>query len=123
MAGCGIIPGKNALTRAVENTRDGSSLALLESAPLALVRRRHEDRKLDARERRAVATHPARGATVLAPIAHFHPRLAASVLAHHESWDGTGYPRRLRGNRIPFEARVVTIADTFDAITYRRRYR
>jgi putative two-component system response regulator len=83
----------------------------------------HEHSTLDAQERRAVATHPVRGANVLAPIAHFHPRLAAAVLAHHERWDGTGYPRGLRGRRIPFEARVVMIADTFDAITYRRRYR
>ena len=83
----------------------------------------HDHRRLDARERRAIATHPARGATVLAPIAHFHPRLAAAVLAHHERWDGSGYPRGLRGKRIPLAARIVTIADTFDAITYRRRYR
>jgi HD-GYP domain-containing protein (c-di-GMP phosphodiesterase class II) len=83
----------------------------------------HEQHRLDASERRAVATHPARGAQVLAPIAHFHPRLAAAVLAHHERWDGTGYPRGLRGRRIPLAARIVTIADTFDAITYNRRYR
>jgi putative two-component system response regulator len=83
----------------------------------------HEAGKLDAAERRAVATHPARGARVLAPIAHFHPRLAAAVLSHHERWDGAGYPRGLRGRRIPFAARIVTLADTFDAITHRRRYR
>ena len=83
----------------------------------------HEPRKLTAAERRAVRTHPARGADVLAPIASFHPQLAEAVLAHHERWDGSGYPRRLRGKRIPLAARVVMIADTFDAITHRRRYR
>jgi HD-GYP domain-containing protein (c-di-GMP phosphodiesterase class II) len=82
----------------------------------------HDSRKLTAAERRAVRTHPARGADVLAPIASFHPWLADAVLAHHEWWDGSGYPRRLRGNRIPLAARVVMIADTFDALTYRRRY-
>ena len=83
----------------------------------------HEPRKLTPAERRAIATHPERGADVLAPIAAFHPRLAEAVLAHHEKWNGTGYPRRLRGRAIPFAARVVMIADTFDAITHRRRYR
>ena len=83
----------------------------------------HEPRKLTPAERRAVRTHPARGADVLAPIAAFHPRLAEIVLAHHERWDGSGYPRGLEGQGIPFAARIVMIADTFDAITQRRRYR
>jgi HD-GYP domain-containing protein (c-di-GMP phosphodiesterase class II) len=83
----------------------------------------HEPRRLTRAERRAIATHPARGAEVLAPIAAFHPRLATAVLAHHEWWDGTGYPRRLAGTRIPLESRIVALADTFDAITYGRRYR
>lgn len=82
----------------------------------------HEPRSLTVAERRAVTTHPARGADVLAPIAHFHPRLAEAVLSHHECWDGTGYPRQLRGSRIPLAARVVALADSFDAITHRRRY-
>jgi putative two-component system response regulator len=83
----------------------------------------HEPRRLTPRERVEVAKHPARSAEVLAPIAPFHPRLADAVFAHHERWDGAGYPRGLRGVRIPLPARVVTIADTFDAITYHRRYR
>jgi putative nucleotidyltransferase with HDIG domain len=82
----------------------------------------HDPGKLTPAERRAVHTHPIRGAEVLAPIAHFHPSLADAVLSHHEHWDGKGYPRRLRGQRIPLSARVVALADTFDAITYRRRY-
>ena len=83
----------------------------------------HEPGSLTPAERRAIATHPGRGAEVLAPIASFHPRLADAVLSHHERWNGTGYPRGLKGGAIPFAARVVTIADTFDAITHRRRYR
>jgi len=83
----------------------------------------HEPRRLTPAERRAIAKHPERGADVLAPIASFHPRLAEAVLSHHEKWNGTGYPRGLRGRHIPFAARVVMIADTFDAITHRRRYR
>ncbi len=83
----------------------------------------HDETKLTPEDRRAIATHPRRGATVLAPLCGFYPELADGVLSHHERWDGTGYPRQLRGSRIPLAARIVTIADTFDAITHRRRYR
>jgi len=83
----------------------------------------HDARKLTPAERRAIATHPQRGAEVLAPIAYFHAQLAEAVLSHHERWDGSGYPRGLRGERIPRAARIVTLADTFDAITHKRRYR
>jgi HD-GYP domain-containing protein (c-di-GMP phosphodiesterase class II) len=82
----------------------------------------HEKTKLTPAERRAVMTHPQRGADVLAPLAPFYPGLPRGVLCHHERWDGSGYPRHLKGKRIPLESRVVTIADTFDAITQSRRY-
>jgi len=83
----------------------------------------HDHRGLDAHERREVRTHPARGATVLEPLAAFYPELPKGVVAHHERWDGSGYPRGLKGKAIPLSARVVAIADTFDAITHSRRYR
>ena len=82
----------------------------------------HEETKLTPEERRAVMTHPQRGAEVLTPLTAFYPELGKGVAAHHERWDGTGYPRGLKGRRIPLEARVVSIADSFDAITHRRRY-
>lgn len=82
----------------------------------------HDHDTLTPEEREAVATHPQRGADVLAPLSGFFPELAAGVLAHHERWDGTGYPRKLHGDGIPLEARVVAIADTFDALTHSRRY-
>jgi putative nucleotidyltransferase with HDIG domain len=83
----------------------------------------HEHQKLTPAKRRAIHTHPLRGAEVLGPIANFHPQLADAVLSHHERWDGRGYPRGLKGTRIPLAARVVALADTFDAITHGRRYR
>ena len=82
----------------------------------------HDDSKLTPAEREAVRTHPDRGANVLAPLAAFYPDLSSGILAHHERWDGTGYPRGLCGRAIPFSARIVAIADAFDAITYGRRY-
>jgi putative nucleotidyltransferase with HDIG domain len=83
----------------------------------------HDDSRLTREERRAIATHPRRGAEVLDPLRAFYPQLAEGVLSHHECWDGSGYPRCLRGERIPLCARVVALADTFDAITHSRRYR
>jgi HD-GYP domain-containing protein (c-di-GMP phosphodiesterase class II) len=82
-----------------------------------------DDQPLTAADRRAIATHPAAGAAVLEPLRGFYPDLADGVLAHHERWDGKGYPRGLKGRRIPLAARVVAVADTFDALTHGRRYR
>ena len=82
----------------------------------------HDTSRLTPEERRAVRTHPERGAEVLSPLSAFYPELGKGVAAHHERWDGTGYPRGSKGRRIPLEARVVAIADSFDAITHRRRY-
>ena len=45
------------------------------------------------------------------------------VLFHHERWDGTGYPSRIGGDEIPVEARVLAVADAFDAMTSPRPYR
>jgi HD-GYP domain-containing protein (c-di-GMP phosphodiesterase class II) len=89
----------------------------------ALVDIIHDSSTLTPEEWRAIATHPQRGADVLEPLTAFYPDLGAGVLAHHERWDGRGYPRGLRGRRIPVAARVVAICDSFDAITHSRRYR
>ncbi len=43
--------------------------------------------------------------------------------SHHEKWDGTGYPLGIQGNAIPLEARIVALADVFDALTSRRCYK
>ena len=82
----------------------------------------HDEHALTDAERRAILTHPQRGADVLAPLNGFSPDLARGVLHHHERWNGTGYPRKLKGKRIPLASRLVAIADTFDAITFHRRY-
>jgi putative two-component system response regulator len=82
----------------------------------------HDDHALSAEERAQVATHPQLGANVVAPLSLFYPDLGAGVLAHHERWDGAGYPNGLRGTAIPLTARIVAVADTFDAITHHRRY-
>ncbi len=83
----------------------------------------NESSTLTPGERKAIRTHPRRGADVLRPLAAFYPDLPEGVLSHHERWDGTGYPRCLRGSHIPLAARIVAIADTFDAVTHSRSYR
>ena len=81
-----------------------------------------DDSEVTAAERDLIATHPERGAEVLEPLSFFYPDLSEGVLAHHERWDGSGYPQGLVAEDIPIQARVVAIADAFDAITHRRRY-
>lgn len=83
----------------------------------------NDEAKLSPAERRAIFTHPRRGAQVLAPLAPFYPDLPAGVMSHHERWDGSGYPRGLSGRRIPFLTRITSIADTFDVIANGRHYR
>lgn len=82
----------------------------------------HDESKLTPEEWRAVRTHPECGGMVLEPLTAFFPDLGTGVRSHHEKWNGTGYPKRLKGRQIPIAARVVAIADSFDAITHRRRY-
>jgi response regulator RpfG family c-di-GMP phosphodiesterase len=67
-------------------------------------------------------THPVVGDRILAPL-RFLAREAQAVRYHHERYDGEGYPDKLQGEAIPFIARVVTVADAFDAMTSNRPYR
>src|SRR5512132_1551288 len=101
--------------RAVERVALFHDIGKIDGALFDIV---HEPAKLTASQRREIDTHPRRGAEVLAPLKAFYPELPEGVLAHHERWDGTGYPRGLRASRIPLEARIVTIADTLDAVAH-----
>jgi putative two-component system response regulator len=80
--------------------------------------------RLDAQEWEVMKTHTDIGAEILDG---HHSRLlqmaARIARAHHEKWDGSGYPRGLREKEIPLEARIVAVADVFDALTSRRPYK
>jgi putative nucleotidyltransferase with HDIG domain len=65
--------------------------------------------------------HPEIGASIVGPVAFLAPVLPA-VRNHHERWDGTGYPDKLKGEEIPLIARIVNAADTWDACTSTRPY-
>jgi HD-GYP domain-containing protein (c-di-GMP phosphodiesterase class II) len=69
-----------------------------------------------------IRRHPRAGAELVLPIRSAHGALP-SVLFHHERWDGSGYPSGLRGSSIPLEARLLAVADAFDAMTSARPYR
>ena len=66
-------------------------------------------------------THPTIGAEILAPIEQLRDMLPI-VRWHHENWNGRGYPDALRGDEIPLSARIVAVADCYDAVTTDRPY-
>ena len=78
---------------------------------------------LSEAERAIVRTHASAGARIAAVFASpFAEQVARIAEAHHENWDGSGYPSGLAGEAIPLEARIVAVADRFDAMTRRRPY-
>jgi len=78
--------------------------------------------RLDDDELAQIREHPRLGARILLRLAAFRGALPY-VLYHHERWDGTGYPTGRAGEQIPLEARVLAVADAFDAMTSDRPYR
>ena len=76
---------------------------------------------LSEEEFQLMKTHPIKGAAIMSAI----PQLADVIPGmkyHHEKWGGGGYPEGLKGEEIPLQARIVTVADTFDAMTTTRPY-
>jgi putative nucleotidyltransferase with HDIG domain len=73
-------------------------------------------------EMNEIKKHPAYGEEILKPILP-DPQLLAIVLHHHEAWNGQGYPGGLKEEGIPFGARLVAVADTYDSMTSDRPYR
>jgi putative nucleotidyltransferase with HDIG domain len=79
--------------------------------------------KLTQEERALLESHPVRSAELLTTISSLRGPVELAVRHHHENFDGTGYPARLEGKRIPIGARIIMIADTLDAMTTDRPYR
>lgn len=79
---------------------------------------------LDAQEWAEMRRHPVYGAEIIGEHDSELMRLSREIaLNHHERWDGSGYPAGLRGRAIPLSARIVAVADVFDALTTRRPYK
>ncbi len=79
--------------------------------------------KLTPDEHRRVLTHTLIGERMLAPLMSSHPVVLSVVRSHHERVDGRGFPDGLAGAAIPLPARIVAVADAFDAMTSGRSYR
>ncbi len=77
--------------------------------------------RLTVAEFRYMKRHPEFGASIVRPIAELK-KLSPGILHHHEHYDGSGYPKGLKGRRIPLYARIICIADSFDAMTTDRPY-
>ena len=80
--------------------------------------------KLNDKEWEIMKQHTIIGAQILGGSNGKFNKLAQTIaLSHHEKWDGSGYPKGLKGSRIPLVGRITAIADVFDALTSRRPYR
>lgn len=77
---------------------------------------------LTPEERKIVEQSPSIGAKILEPAKHLH-RVASVIEAYHEHWDGNGYPKKLKGEEIPLESRIISLVDAFIAMTSDRPYR
>jgi len=78
--------------------------------------------KLNDHEWEEIRKHPEAGWRILSSIKEF-TELARFIHEHHEKWDGTGYPEGLKGEEISLEARIIAVADAFDALTSKRSYK
>jgi putative nucleotidyltransferase with HDIG domain len=81
----------------------------------------NKDGSLDEQEWRQIKAHPEMGVEILRYVAELANSLPI-ILNHHEHYDGSGYPAGLKGPDIPFEARLLAVADAFDAMTSLRPY-
>jgi HD-GYP domain-containing protein (c-di-GMP phosphodiesterase class II) len=82
----------------------------------------HKPGRLDHEEQAAIKHHPVIGETIIRPLKGLG-EIARIIRNHHERYDGTGYPDRIGGEQIPIEARIMAVADSYDAMTTTRPYR
>lgn len=83
----------------------------------------HKPGRLSSEEFTIMKRHARLGFEVLLSVTHSFETIADGVYSHHERFDGTGYPRGLKGHDIPLFGRIVAVADVFEAVTSERPYR
>jgi putative nucleotidyltransferase with HDIG domain len=82
----------------------------------------HKPEPLNEEEWKIMRLHPQIGARILEQTGGIFRTLAPIVVAHHERWDGNGYPFNLAGEQIPLASRILTVVDAYDAMISRRPY-
>lgn len=87
--------------------------------PISVLRKKD---KLTDEDWKHIRRHPVLGAEIISPITQLK-KLIPSIRHHHERYDGSGYPDKLKGEDIPLISRILAVADTFDALTSERPYR
>jgi putative two-component system response regulator len=116
-AALGLPPATVELLRHTAPLHDVGKIAI----PDAILRK---PGPLAAAERKAMERHTLLGASILSGGGSAAMRMAEEIaLGHHERWDGAGYPLRLAGEEIPLAARIVAVADVYDALAHDRPYR
>ena len=113
-ARCGLEPAEIELVRLAARLHDLGKLAV----PVEIL---CKPGSLEKRDWRVLEEHPETGRRILAAIGA--GAIADWVLHHHERWDGAGYPTGMKGAEIPLPARIIFVADAYDAITNARPYR
>jgi HD-GYP domain-containing protein (c-di-GMP phosphodiesterase class II) len=83
----------------------------------------HSRKRLSNEQRAQIQHHPHQSAAILQPLEAMHPGIQCIVSSHHECWDGSGYPCGLAREDIPLAARIIAVADVFDAMTQPRSYK
>ena len=78
---------------------------------------------LDQSEWAVIRRHPEVGYRIARATSSETSSVADEILSHHERWDGGGYPNGLKGEKIPFLSRILSILDAFDVMTHDRPYR
>jgi HD-GYP domain-containing protein (c-di-GMP phosphodiesterase class II) len=81
----------------------------------------NKDERLNPDEWEQMKRHPEGGWRIVSSVSEFSD-LSQFILCHHEKWDGSGYPNGLKQEEIPLEARIIAIADAYDAMTNERSY-
>lgn len=103
------------LLKAISNLHDIGKIAIDE----AII---NKPGKLNDAEWEIIKRHPEIGYRIISTSPEY-AEIAYDILSHHEKWDGTGYPRAIAGENIPIRARIISIADAYDAMVSERPYR
>jgi HD-GYP domain-containing protein (c-di-GMP phosphodiesterase class II) len=82
----------------------------------------NSDKKLSTKNLQIMRKHSEIGFRILSSVNEFS-EIGSIILSHHERWNGTGYPRQIKGEEIPLLSRILSIADSFDAMTTERTYK